>query len=153
MAYLTFHLRAAADSGAWLPLFPGAKFQEQQSLARTHAVTLGGGLATYAVGGAPYQWQVPLTQVDSATRAQLMAWWRGQSELVFTFNLSSSPFTAPVVIANQLEPLGQSPAGRGDLFQGGLLLQETQGVGKLPGAPLVLGDSNLGLLGGPGVML
>jgi hypothetical protein len=84
--------------------------------------------------------------VDSATRADLTAWWRDQRDLLFTVNGSGSSQQALVRLVNAEEPLGQPVPGVPGRYRGVLMLRETRGFGTAAGNPFVLDDPALGLL-------
>ncbi len=142
----TFHLFSMATSAAPVPLAPGDGFAETWDQRRVDQEALSGRLHGFRWPAAVLGWSVPLSFVDSGTRATLTGWWRAQEELAFVFNYSSAPELARVRIVNAEEPLGRQMPGVPGRFGGALMLRETQAAGKAPGLPFVLDDAAYGLL-------
>jgi hypothetical protein len=132
---------------------PGVGFTESLEQRRADREALSGRLHGYCWAATPLGYAVPLTPVDSATRAGVTGWWRDQRELAFTLNLSATPESLLVRIANGEEPLGRQVPGLPGLYSGGLLLRDSQGLGKTAGAPFLLDDPGLGLLDQAGPVL
>jgi len=145
MRFLTFHLTSSVGSATPVPIVPGAAFAERQVLGRADGVTLGGRLNSYVIGGTQRLWTVPLLLVTGEQRAEVTAWWRDRRELAFTFNMSRNPQTCVTRIVNELEPFPSMAAGRNDLFNGVLMLRETQGHDPGFGLPFITDDPVLGL--------
>ena len=146
MNYQTFHLTSAVGSAVPLAIVPADGFAETLEQRRVDQEALSGRLHGYRWPAAVLGYTVPLAFVDSATRAELTGWWRGQRELAFTFNFSSAPESLLVRIANAEEPLGRQMSGLPGRFSGALMLHESQAKGKAAGAPFLLDDPACGLL-------
>lgn len=135
------------SSELYVQLHPTWDFVESQMPRTSHGATLGGRLYTSVDTTVAYRWSLPLTFVSSADRAQVMPWWRNQTELLLTLNLSdTNRATSYVRIANQMEPLGQRSPFQIDRYSGILQLQETRGLGLLPGGLFILDDAYWGVL-------
>jgi hypothetical protein len=149
MDYQTFFLFDMTGAQPSVQLFPKVSFNETRQLVKEEQVTVGGLFHTYLPGFKGYEWTIPLAFVNSSQRAQINTWWNQQTELVFTINASVSalsPQSAVVRIANQMEPLGESPDARTDLFNGGLTLRLSRGTSIFNGYPFILDDPVLGVL-------
>ena len=147
MDYRTFHLRTAAESGAFLEINPGREFSESWETGRGDEVSLGGRRYTHVPAGAALRYSVPLAFVSSADRETMDGWWRDQPELVFTFNLSESTAqSVRVQMINEREPLGRNIPANRDLYAGVLFLREVEANGKLGGGPFILDDAVWGKL-------
>ncbi len=147
MDYQTFHLRTAADSGAFLEINPGREFNETWETGRGDTVSLGGRRFTHVPAGAALRHTVPLAFVSSADRETIDGWWRDQPELVFTFNLSESTAqSVRVQMINEREPLGLYIPATRELYAGVLFLRVVVANGKLGGGPFILDDAVWGKL-------
>lgn len=148
MNFQTFHLTAMQESSAPLEIHPTWDFSEAVDALRKDARTVGGQLNSYKLTGESYQYTIPLTYVDSATRNDFTRWWRNQNEVVFTTNLSSSPESVVCRITNITEPLGQRSEMQPALFDGVLMLQSVRSLVAAPGAisAFTLDDPVFGLL-------
>ena len=158
MNYQNFFLYDTTGAQLPLQLRPTAKFTETQITPKVEQLAVGGKFHTYLPGANGYEWSVPLEFVNSATRAQINTWWAAQTELVFSTNITSSnpsvvgsaaPMSCIVRIANMMEPLGQNPAPRLDLFFGGLILKGSRGTAPMNAMPFILDDPVLGKLDQP----
>ncbi len=146
MNYQTFHLTSAVESAAPLAIVPGDGFAELLEQRRSDQEALSGRLHGYRWPAATHGYTVPLAFVDSAMRAELTGWWRGQREFALTFNFSSAPESLLVRVANAEEPLGRQVSGLPGRYAGALMLRESQAAGKAAGVPFLLDDPWLGLL-------
>jgi hypothetical protein len=143
---------SAVESAALRPIVPAAGFAATLDQRRADNPAVSGKLHSYRWPAATLGFTVPLTMVDSGTRCDLTHWWRGQKELVFTWNPSgapqSPPMTALVRMVNAEEPCSQWAPGVAGMFRGGLVLRETRGVGATSGSPFLLDDTGFGVLDG-----
>jgi hypothetical protein len=146
MDFQAFFIGAADGAFSQRSIVPADGFSVTLNQRNSDGEALTGRLYGYRWPAALLGYTVPLTAVDSATRADFTAWWRSQQELLFSINGSSSSQQALVRLVNAEEPLGQPVPGVSGRYRGVLMLRETRGLGPVQGNPFVLDDPSLGLL-------
>ena len=76
------------------------------------ARTLGGQAYTAVMSVTALRWDLPLTFVSSADRAQMAAWWAAETELLLTLDGSGTNVAGAFVrIVNEREPLPRLVGG------------------------------------------
>ena len=142
----SLHLSSLVGSTGLLPFLTGWELVEERGPTRRHFRAQQGGLYTFAPGGEPLRYELPLAFVDSAVRATLNAWWADGRQVLLTLAASDSPRSVLFRIANGQRPIGGRIAPLADRFAGSLLLLEDGAVGKRPGGPFILDDATWGKL-------
>jgi hypothetical protein len=146
MDFQTFFIGPADGTFALGAIVPADGFAVTLGQRNSDGEALTGRLYGYRWPAPLLGYTVPLTAVDSATRANLTGWWRDQRELLFFATGSGPGQLAYVRLVNVEEPLGQPVPGVPGRYRGVLMLRETRGQGALAISPFVLDDPVYGLL-------
>jgi hypothetical protein len=148
MAFDSFHLSATVGSTGTFELNPGWNFSEELVVNRQQNRTISGEYNSYQLQGDFFRYTIPMTFVASETRDFIHTWWRDQTDVVLTLNLSSNPESLLCRIANVIEPLGARTPGVFDRYDGMLRLHSIR-ASTTPVSnrfPFILDNSSLGLL-------
>ena len=160
MSFNQFHLKNGDGSGDWYQIYPHhGEFIEDFRVDQTHKKTLGGQTNSFKLIGEAFRYTLPLSFVDSSTENQIVDWWRNQTEIAFTINISGTAETVYCKIINKRYPFSKRMHGQWHLREGVLFLHsvrdniDTSGVlanftldhavkGKLDTATNVLTDGS-----------
>jgi len=145
MQHETYLLADVASASLRTTLRPTWDAGERNEAAPVRARTLGGQAYTAVMSVTALRWDLPLTFVSSADRAQMAAWWAAETELLLTLDGSGTNVAGAFVrIVNEREPLPRLAGGALERWEGPLFLAEARGYGRLGG--FILTDSVWGLL-------
>ncbi|MAE81155.1 MAG: hypothetical protein CMB80_00360 [Flammeovirgaceae bacterium] len=143
MPFDQFHLNNADASSSWVELHPThGQFIEDFKLDQTQNRTIGGQINAFKLIGEAFRYTIPLTFVNSADKYAIEDWWRNQTEVAFTINISgTNPETVYSKIINKQRPLNQKSNGQWNHWDGILFLHSARS--PLLDAPGVLNNLTL----------
>ena len=148
MAFESFYLTSTVGSTDTFQVNPDWGFSEEIVVNRNLNRTIAGQYNSYQLSGDYFRYSLPMTFVSSSDRQLMSGWWRDQTQLVFTINLSSNPESLVCRIANTIEPFQTREQLQFNKFRGNMRLHSIRSSSTPleTRSPFILDNSSLGLL-------